>query len=275
MTPQSATSISSNEDREILQIGWFFYLAEIALKRIIHNVVIRQYRDRSHTNLDQLRESKDCYRLEKAVQESDTQIQEWYRYSYWSMLCSTELLPTRYDTLPPQVKFDKRPEAPCHDILRFILRGHMIDIIELARFPAVQTILASSTCILSDGLSPVSVRLTREFLQNAVYRIEANCEGFYHRHQGTWLLLRSASRSALQLLGMAIRCQVEGGTRGLARQELEAWFLPDRWWEAVQMVSKFLEYWSNEARDVERLSVVLKELIRHYQTSSDMLRAAG
>jgi hypothetical protein len=166
------------------------------------------------------------------------------------------------------VKFDKTPDAPCHDILRFILRGHMIDIIELARFPAVQTILASSTCPLSDGLSPVAVRLTREFLQNAVYRIEANREGFYHRHQGTWLLLRSASRSALQLLGMAIKCQTESGTRGLARQELEAWFLPDRWWEAVQMVLELLEYWSDEASDVERLGFVLKGLIQRYQESS-------
>lgn len=268
MTPQSAISMSSNEDQETLQIGWFFYLAEIALKRIIHNVVIRQYRDRKHNSFDPRQESEDCYRLDKAVQEADTQIQEWYRILYWSNTLQFLNFIPRYDTLPSQVKFDKAPDAPSHDILRFILRGHMIDIIELARFPAVQTILTSSTCPLLDGLSSVSVRLTREFLQNAVYRIEANREGFYHRHQGTWLLLRSASRSALQLLGMAIKCQMESASRGLSRPELEACFLPERWWEAVQMVAEFLEYWSDEASDVERLSFVLKELIQRYQESS-------
>jgi hypothetical protein len=275
MTPQSAISMSSNEDQETLQTGWFFYLAEIALKRIIHNVVIRQYEDRNHNNLNPCREGGDSYGLEKAVEESDTQIQEWCGDLSEAKHCSIDLFLPRYDTLPPKVRFDKRPEAPCHDILRFILRGHMIDIIELARFPAIQTILGSPAVTLSNGLSPVSVRLAREFLQNAVYRIEANREGFFHRHQGTWLLLRSASRSAVQLLGMAIKCQLEGQTGGVARKELESLFLPDRWWEAVHMVSEMLEYWSDESSDVERLSFVLKELVRQYEESNGVLRACG
>ena len=140
------------------------------------------------------------------------------------------------------MKFDRRADAPAHDILRFILRGHMIDIAEMARFPAIYTVLASPTPLSSAILSPASVRLAREFLENAVYRIEANREGFFHRHQGTWLLLQSASRSALQLLGMAIKCRLEAEAGDLDRRELETCFLPDRWKEAVKAVYEMLEY---------------------------------
>jgi hypothetical protein len=147
----------------------------------------------------------------------------------------------------------------------------MIDIVEMARFPAIYSVLASPTPLSSETLSPATVRLTREFLENAVHRIEANREGFFHRHQGTWLLLRSASRSALQLLGMAIKCQLEAEARGMETLELESWFLPNRWREAVTAVSELLEYWSDESSDVERLNTVLKELTYYYEESTGII----
>jgi hypothetical protein len=74
---------------------------------------------------------------------------------------------------------------------------------------------------------PHLLRRARELLENAVYRIEVNREEFFHRHLGTWLLLRSASRSALQLLGMAIKCRLEAEAGDLDRSEPETFF-PDR-----------------------------------------------
>jgi hypothetical protein len=63
-------------DQVDLETGWFFYLAEIALKRIIHNVIIRQYKTTAPHALGPLQRESE-FDLEKAVAESDTQIQEW------------------------------------------------------------------------------------------------------------------------------------------------------------------------------------------------------
>jgi hypothetical protein len=69
-----ASSISTS-DRQNLELGWFFYLAEIALKRIIHNVVSWLYKSRNTNTHENLR-NDDNY-LEAGVAEFETQIQEW------------------------------------------------------------------------------------------------------------------------------------------------------------------------------------------------------
>jgi hypothetical protein len=66
---------TSTSDRRNLELGWFFYLAEIALKRIIHNVVSWLYKS-ENTNSHSDHKSRDNY-LEVGVAEFETQIQEW------------------------------------------------------------------------------------------------------------------------------------------------------------------------------------------------------
>ena len=66
----------SNSDRQNLELGWFFYLAEIALKRIVHNVVSWLYKSKRTSNNGDAQREND-YELEMGVAEFETQIQEW------------------------------------------------------------------------------------------------------------------------------------------------------------------------------------------------------
>jgi hypothetical protein len=148
------------------------------------------------------------------------------------------------------------------DILRFILRGHMLDIREVVRFPSIYTVLSSPSLFTIADHSPTSLRLLQGLLGNALERIKANREGWYHRHQGTWLMARSASRSGLHLLGMALKCQEAATVLGLSYSELEGEVLPDDWREAVELVIELLDYWGDESFDLNRLAHIFKELMR-------------
>jgi len=56
-------------DQQTLEKGWFFYLAEIALKRMINNVIKRRYESKSRGG-----RGHDMFDM---VIEFDRQIQEW------------------------------------------------------------------------------------------------------------------------------------------------------------------------------------------------------
>jgi len=165
------------------------------------------------------------------------------------------------------MRFPREAAIPTRDALRFILRGHMIDINEVVRFPAIQALLGSKTLVQTDSLTPLTLHIAQEFLQNAVYRIEANREGFFYRHQGTWLMLRSCSRSALQLLGMALKCRFEAQAGETNQQDLERKMLPPRWQDAVTSVREMLDYWADESIDVKRLKTIFAELMQIYEVS--------
>ncbi len=167
------------------------------------------------------------------------------------------------------MRFPAQTEQPTGDILRFILRGHMIDIREVARLPAIYAVLASPSPFSTNNFSGTCVRLTRELLKNAVDRIRANREGWYHRHQGTWLMMRSCSRSALHLLGIALKCQQAATAMKIDRQDLEREVLPPQWKEAVVQVVELLDYWADESRDIKRLSSILKELMHSCESPEE------
>lgn len=164
------------------------------------------------------------------------------------------------------MKFPVQTDQATGDILRFILRGHMLDIREVVRFPAIHAVLASPSLFSTNSPSLACVRLARELLENAVDRIKANREGWYHRHQGTWLMMRSCSRSALHLLGMALKCQQAAAVMKINRKDLETEVLPRDWKEAVEQVIDLLDYWADESSDMKRLSHILKELMRSFES---------
>lgn len=140
-----------------------------------------------------------------------------------------------------------------HDILRWVLRGHMIDVRELLYFPAIGAILGPHPTDIGDQ----TVQFTRAFLANSVHRIHANTEGFLHRHQGTWLTIRSCTRSAIILLGAALMCQ--------ERNAPDATLLPEYWRAAVVQVLGLLKAWERESDDVRRLKVVVELLLGQCQ----------
>jgi hypothetical protein len=62
-------------DRQNIQLAWYFYLAEIAMKRKLNNLLVWRYDIRSKGEfLD--RESKD-FRLQRNVVEFDRQNEDW------------------------------------------------------------------------------------------------------------------------------------------------------------------------------------------------------
>ena len=65
----SPSSQTSAPDHETLETGWFFYLAEIALKRIVANVFLQLYGSKSRPGRDRVEPS--------VVMEVECQLQEW------------------------------------------------------------------------------------------------------------------------------------------------------------------------------------------------------
>lgn len=88
----------------------------------------------------------------------------------------------------------------------------------------------------------------RKGLLVCVQRVQINEEGFYHRHHGTWLMLRSCTRSALVLLAAA-RCPCLVSA------------LPAGWEEAVLKVMSMLSFWKDESMDVLDRLCILERLV--------------
>lgn len=95
--------------------------------------------------------------------------------------------------------------------------------------------------------------MTREYLSNALYRIEVHVEEFYHRHQGTWLTIRACTRSALALLGVHLACKQDDGLRSA--------LLPDNWRPAVEEVIQMLNAWEHESPDILCLREIVQTLM--------------
>lgn len=115
--------------------------------------------------------------------------------------------------------------------LRFILEGHLIDCYEMMYWPFIVDTLAGDT-----QSSLLWRSYARKGLENAARRISKNEKGFHRRHHGTWLMLRSCTRSALTL----IACKLAGMDS----------LLPPDWEIAIQKTIKVLRFWEAEAEDV-------------------------
>ena len=178
-------------------------------------------------------------------------------------------------SLPPPLRFSPTSSQPLQDILRWVLRGHRIDIIELLRFPAIQSFLNPTPATATNGrnlpiyYSPTRRLLAREYLENAVQRIDTNVEGLLLRHQGSWLTIRSCTRSVLMLLGATLRCQEEAvseqllGRTEAGRMSLADSILPQGWRNAVVQVLVVLRAWEMESRDIGRLREIVETLLAH------------
>lgn len=102
---------------------------------------------------------------------------------------------------------------------------------------------------IHDGLpqDPEIAALAQKGLHICASRIEKNESGFYYRHHGTWLMLRSCTRSALVLCAAA--------RRGLVS------LLPSCWKQTVEQVMQMLRYWSLEAKDIATHLELLEDLM--------------
>jgi hypothetical protein len=132
------------------------------------------------------------------------------------------------------------PEAE-DDVLKFVLRGHLLDCYEWMYFPFM------AETINHGRRGPTVDEYTRKGLQMSVDRIRKNQPGFKHRHHGAWLMLRTCTRSALILLAA---CHNQG------IQDL----IPSGWKGAVCSAMDMLRFWEDEVRDARDRLQILTQL---------------
>lgn len=139
----------------------------------------------------------------------------------------------RIDSLPSSLKLNLVPETGLDgqcERLRFILSGHLADCYEMMYWSFM--VDAVNGTLSEDEDSNL---YAREGFQISVNRIRDNELGFRHRHHGTWLMLRSCTRSALVLVAAS-------------RAGLES-MLPADWESTIIKVVHLLRYWKDEAID--------------------------
>lgn len=196
--------------------SWYFYLSEISLRRLEHRI-----RDEICNVLEVESLSSACDLCRSAI-AFERLAEEWVR------------------SLPPAVNLDT-PQTE-DDVLRFILRGHLLNLWEVIYWPFLEIFINWRIHI------PDVKQYVRKGLQIGIDRIHINRPGFRHRHHGTWLMLQSCTRSALGLLAAAYSPEA-------------ACLLPSDWKEAVFDTIGLLRFWQDEAADASDRLNILEELI--------------
>lgn len=130
------------------------------------------------------------------------------------------------------------------DVLKFVLRGHLLDCYEWIYFPYLLEAIAHAA-----PRNPATDEFVVRGLAMAAERIHKNRKGFRHRHHGVWLMLRSCTWSALLLVAAS---RAAGGVRDM---------LPVGWKAAVRGAVEMLAYWRDEAGDARERLRVLEEVV--------------
>ncbi|KAL1889862.1 Zcf27p [Sporothrix stenoceras] len=246
LQPQQLTELHRKPESS----AWYFYLAEISLRRLSFNICAEMLSLRRAHNDNTTAFLAD---VTLVVPTWELQAQRWI------------------DSLPPILSLDAPSDAE-NDICRFVLRGHLINLYELIYWPftvAAATRLDTSlgmgrNKILSQRVSGAELvaeqeavdsasilKLARKGLETHTRRIVTNEPGFRHRHHGTWYMIRNCTRSALVLVANALcmarlGCLVEGDPNN------EFLALPDGWRNSVASTIRLLTYWEPEVPDVQK-----------------------
>jgi hypothetical protein len=191
---------------------WFFYLAEIALRRLGNRILNYIYRHNST--------GTSAANIDEAIINFEEQATGWL------------------SSLPPALTLDSG--SIDNAALKFILKGHLLDCYEMMYWPFIVD------AIHAKPLTSIADSFARKGFRICVERIQKNESGFFHRHHGTWLMLRSCTRSALVLLAAA-------------RTPTVYHLLPTSWETAVHKVIDMLTFWKDDSRDVlDRLQIIEK-----------------
>lgn len=216
---------TSGARAERQNVGWYFYLTEISLKRL----------------LSRMSDEILCF----APQKGQDLIEGL-----------AETLPNRLDelehwvqALPDPISLNTNPEDD--DICKFVLRGQLINAYELLYWPFLSYYLLRPFLDQSELPQSSSEQLSVDYLQLAETalkwheeRLRANYPGFYHRHHGTWFLMISCTRSVIMLL--------KAYEFNLTNEYGYELAMPDGWQSAVDHGIQLNAFWSHEAPDAQR-----------------------
>jgi len=208
------------------EVVWYYYLGEIALRRL-GNRILNFFHKAHHPKIDI-----------DAVAGFEQQAADWIR------------------SLPSVLNFELTGQSPGGDLvdsLKFILDGHLLDCYEMLYWPFLTEIILHGLPAAPAGSyqhQPLE-QLAYKSLHICVQRIHKNEHGFFSRHHGTWLMLRSCTRSALVLLA--------------ARKDpVLANLMPQDWEQAVWKVAKMLEFWKSESRDCDDRLGIIRSCMREF-----------
>ncbi|KAH7368176.1 C6 zinc finger domain-containing protein [Plectosphaerella cucumerina] len=194
--PGDASEMTPDQQRE--QTSWYFYLAEISLRRLAARIGddLETMQKTHPTRLAFL------HAAASATPAYEAQIHEWI------------------NSLPPTLSFDAPPEDD--DVCRFVLRGHSQNLFEMIYWPFLVAHI-DHLALEASILAPFTA-LAQKALDHHALRLAVNEPGYRHRHHGTFPMMQSCSRSALALLAVALHNRSEGGGHGTAVVQLhEVW----------------------------------------------------
>ncbi|KAL3455104.1 hypothetical protein BJX64DRAFT_80324 [Aspergillus heterothallicus] len=218
--PQTFPSPPANCKHELLQ-SWYFYLSEISAWRL-ETQVTEEIRRLAINNVNGHLED-----LTRTADGFTEQVSEWQK------------------SLASEVSFTNDRENT--DMLKLILRARGLYISELISWPFVYT-------LLHDGVrpdSPCVQRWTTRALEYHLQKLNNHRVQFYHRHHGTWLMIRSCARSVCILIAAS-------------RSPFAGPFLPSDWRAAVDDALQMLRFWQYEVVElagvVDRLQTLYNQL---------------
>ncbi|KAK6530702.1 hypothetical protein TWF281_007541 [Arthrobotrys megalospora] len=237
------------------QRGWFFYLSEISLRRLVSRIrrEILAFEGLTKEGVDTLSA------LSRSVEEYELQAKGWY------------------DALPEAVRFDETPITD--DICKFVLRGHYNNLFEMIYWPFVDAAIHyGSQEGVPDPKDEVTaeekqfVDLAYKGLEKHVERIKNDRCGYRHRHHGTLPMMRSSTRSALVLMAASFMLtdRNEDGANGSFDWRFTGLEMPGGWQEAVYEVLEMNRYWRDEAADARWRIDILERAFRRVQSTEDV-----
>jgi hypothetical protein len=211
--PSPPRAISSDKESSV----WYYYLAEIALRRL------------ANRTLNTFHRSKPI--ISSPVASSMVENFENQALSWLSSLPSV---------LRPEVSNTPEVDERLETVLRYILNGHLIDCYEMMYWHFLSHYFEEDPPSVSRSIESNASKA----LQTCMQRIRSDAYGFHRRHHGSWLMLRSCTRSALTLLAASRNTYLIG-------------LLPHGWQGAVNQVKGLLHFWRSECPDAaDRLSLL-------------------
>jgi hypothetical protein len=215
------------KSRSHTEVVWYYFLAEIALRRLGNRILNYIYSIQvSNFGISQSRD------LVEQILTFEQQATDWRA------------------SLPPALSLKNASQSSpngndLQQTLKFILEGELLDCYELMYWPFIAGAIHGNI----DLNQPVNQEFSQKALDVAAQRIDKNEPGFFYRHHGTWAMLRSCTRSGLLLLATS-------RTPGVHH------LLPADWRPAVGKVVEMLRFWRRESEDVQDRLTLIETILR-------------
>lgn len=256
--------------------SWYYYLTEIALRRIGNRIVNTFFRQHRTTWLTGIKP------LLRMAREFEAQVSSW----------SAHLPPAmqRYEThsviRAPHVSFDEPEDAsdPSGHVSRelswavdnrllemqtWLYQPFLYYLIHSDKFASTAGSPGNPALLPAENMTYEEMQVLRELISAGIgcciKTIEVRCRG--HRHHGLWFDLRSLMTASLILLAIVKSRHADwipGGLDALwGKRPAHAWTgeAPSIGGMLGTVLTQFA-YWSAEAPDLDRYKTVLERLVR-------------